>query len=186
VIPLAVMLWAREAQARTGASDMAAALALAVSGPESSYQADALGDWTLDGRLVSRGTPGAVPTSFGLTQLHTPVGLGDGHAIDELLDGSSNLAIAQAYIQARLDAGAQPIAALQPWSTRTAALAQLADVQVQLGTVPRGGAASATAASGLDSGAPVVGLSLTSLNPQQRIALGVTAAAAVGLWLLLD
>jgi Lysozyme like domain len=47
-------------------ANIAAAIALAESGGDPS----ALGDYTLDGEIVSSNTSGAVPTSIGLWQIH--------------------------------------------------------------------------------------------------------------------
>ena len=44
MIPSIAIAWTREAQRQTGASDLAAALALAVAGPESGYNPNAVGD----------------------------------------------------------------------------------------------------------------------------------------------
>src|SRR5437879_9617571 len=88
MIPPNVAQWALQAQQQTGVSDLAAALALSTAGPESSYNPNAVGD---------RGT------SYGLTQLHTPGGIGDGHSPVELLDPVQNLAIAMREIQRRMN-----------------------------------------------------------------------------------
>ncbi|MGE5619049.1 MAG: transglycosylase SLT domain-containing protein [Sphingomonadaceae bacterium] len=122
-IPAMAIAWAREAQAQTGASDLAAALALAIAGPESGYNPSAVGD---NG------------SSFGLTQLHNNNlgdggGLGNGYPESVLLHPAQNLAIAMRYIQSRLDAGATPYEAISPWSTRDAAMAGLPDAAAALG-----------------------------------------------------
>jgi hypothetical protein len=167
MIPMQAILDARQAQQRTGASDMAVALALSVAGPESSYNPLAVGDHG---------------TSYGYTQLHTTGGLGDGHAVAELLDGPSNLAIAERYIQARLDERARPVDALQPWSTRDAGLAELADVQTQLGTVPTASNQVVTAADAV----PLAVFGWSSLSGGQQIAAVAAAAALVALFVLSD
>ena len=51
--------------------DLITAVAIALA--ESSGNPDAQGDYTLDGKIVSPGTQGAVPTSFGLWQIHLTV-----------------------------------------------------------------------------------------------------------------
>ena len=127
MIPQQAAQWAREAQARTGVSTLAAALALAVAGPESGWDPGAIGDYMIGGRIVPRGTPGAIPTSFGLTQLHTDAGgdgggLGNGYPAELLLDPVQNLSIAMREIQARLNEGATAYGALQPWSARPQAM----------------------------------------------------------------
>ena len=61
MIPQQAIIDAKTAQAQTGASDLAAALALAVAGPESGWDASDPGDYMLNGRLVPQGTPGAIP-----------------------------------------------------------------------------------------------------------------------------
>lgn len=47
----------------------ATAIAIAESGGDPTIQ----GDWTLDGKIVPKGTPGAVATSIGLWQIHFTV-----------------------------------------------------------------------------------------------------------------
>lgn len=144
-IPQQAVIDARAAQAQAGVSDLAAALALAVAGPETGYSYDPAipGDYMADGQLVDRDTPGAVPTSFGYTQLHTNAGgdgggVGNGHSTSELTDGVANFRIAMAEIQRRLNEGADPLGALAPWSTRSTAVAGLSEAQAALGSIPRG------------------------------------------------
>jgi hypothetical protein len=123
-IPSNVVAWAQQAQQQTGVSDLAAALALSTVGPESSFDPNAVGD---NG------------SSFGLTQLHWG-GLGSGYSQAQLTDPVQNLSIAMLNIQASLNAtGGDTSAALQPWSTRSADLAGLAEAQSALGTAPAGG-----------------------------------------------
>lgn len=147
MIPSQSIVDTRAAQQRTGASDLAAALALALAGPESSYRADARGDYMLGGQIVPAGTPGAIPTSFGYTQLHTDAGgdgggLGNGYSVEQLLDPVTNFSIAMTEIQRRLDAGADAYGALAPWSTRDQAMGLLPEAAAALGgNIPRGIAA---------------------------------------------
>jgi hypothetical protein len=48
-------------------------VAVAVALAESSGEPDIQGDWTLNGKLVTKGTPGAAATSYGLWQIHWTV-----------------------------------------------------------------------------------------------------------------
>jgi Transglycosylase SLT domain len=142
-IPPEAAAAARSAQQQVGASDLAAALALAVAWPESGYNPNAEGDWMVGGRIVARGTPGAIPTSFGYTQLHTNAGgsgggLGNGHSDAELKDPVTNFAIAERAIQARLDGGADELGAIGAWSTRHTAIGIVGDAQQALGEHPAG------------------------------------------------
>ncbi len=141
MIPQQAVIDATAAQAQTGVSDLAAALALAVAGPETgySYNPSEPGDYMLGGQIVLKETPGAIPTSWGYTQLHTNAGgdgggVGNGHSVAELTNGVSNLAIAMAEIQRRLNAGDDAYGALEPWSTRDQAIAQLPEAQAALGS----------------------------------------------------
>lgn len=139
MIPAQTLSDARTAQAQAGVSDLAAALALAVAGPESGFNPGAKGDYMLGGRIVGRDTPGAVPTSFGYTQLHNADGgdgggMGTGYPVSELTDGVANFAIAMRGIQDRLDAGADAYGAIQPWSTRDTAIGLLEGASAALGS----------------------------------------------------
>ncbi|MCL4531694.1 MAG: hypothetical protein M1582_00625 [Actinobacteria bacterium] len=176
MIPASAVADARAAQAQTGASDTAAALALAVAGPETGYSYDpgAAGDYMLDGRIVPKGTPGAIPTSFGYTQLHTADGgdgggLGDGYSTAQLLDPVQNFAIAMRNIQAALNNGATPYDAIQPWSTRDTAINGLSDALAALGAAPESAGAGGSTGARLSGG---------------LVALG--AGALVVIWLLGD
>lgn len=133
MIPTAAIAWAHQAQRQTGASDLAAALALALAGPESGYNPRAIGDG------------GA---SFGLMQFYTRGGLGDGHDPADLLDPVYNFRLGMSYIQARLNAGATPWEALQPWSTRDAALANLDLARTALSGASGESAAASAATDG--------------------------------------
>lgn len=116
-IPAQAVADARAGAARAGYPDLWPLL-LAVAGPESNWNPQPPG-YNDDG------------SSFGYLQLHvggiSPLfpgaGLGDGHAAAELLDGPTNFAIGAKIIGDRLAAGASLADALQPWSTRPAALA---------------------------------------------------------------
>ena len=156
MIPPSAVLDARTAQAQTGASDTAAALALAVAGPESGWNPSDPGDYMLNGRIVPRGTPGAIPTSWGYTQLHTAGGgdgggLGNGYTEGELTDGVTNFAIAMRNIQAALDNGAAPYDAIQPWSTRDTAIANLSAAEAALGAPISGDITAGWSAGGSGS-----------------------------------
>ncbi len=161
MIPAQAAIDAKTAQIRTGASDLAAALALAGAGPESGWNPGAMGDYMLGGQIVGRNTPGAVATSFGYTQLHTSWGgdgggLGNGHSLGELLDGPTNFAIAISYIQGRLDGGADGYSALSPWSARAAGMANLTEALEALGAAP-----AATIGTGISvAGWLIAGLAL--------------------------
>lgn len=87
---------------------------LAIAGPESSWNPGAIGDGG---------------TSFGYLQFHQEGGLGDGHAIADLLNGPYNMQAGAQYIRGRLASGASLWDALQPWSTRPAAMDLLARIQ---------------------------------------------------------
>ena len=128
MIPMTAIDWARQAQQQTGASDLAAALALAIAGPESGYNPNAVGDGG---------------TSFGLLQFHQGGGLGDAYSASDLMDPVFNLAAGMRYIQSRLDAGASPYEAISPWSTRDAAMANLPEAAAALGVQIPGGPAVA-------------------------------------------
>lgn len=101
---------------------------LAIAGPESGWNPRARGDWTIDGVrwfTEAQAPAGAWPTSFGYLQMHTPGGLGDGHSIDELLDGPTNFRLGAEYIRYRLGMGSSLWDAMSPWSARPAAWALL-------------------------------------------------------------
>lgn len=110
------------ADAKLGAGDQWM-VCLAIAGPESSWTADAKGDYKtrLGGPIVPKTTPGAFPTSFGYLQYHVDGGLGQGHKISDLLNGVYNMRQGGNYIRARLAAGTNVYGAMQPWTTRPAA-----------------------------------------------------------------
>lgn len=95
-------------------------IVLAIAGPESSWNADAKGDYKLyrGGPIVPKGTPGAQPYSFGYLQFYTDGGLGDGHSTANLLNGVYNMRLGASYIRSRLAGGASLYQALSPWSSR--------------------------------------------------------------------
>ncbi len=154
MIPASAIADARAAQAQTGASDTAAALALSVAGPESGYNPSAIGD---NG------------TSFGFTQLHQGGGLGDGYTQDQLLDPVKNLAIAMGDIQASLNNGATPYEAIGPWSTRDTAIGNFDEALAALGAAP-----AATAGAGVGGGAGLLSGGV----------LALAAGAAAVIWLV--
>ena len=164
MIPASVVADARAAQAQTGASDTAAALALAVAGPESGYNPNAVGD---------------SGSSFGLTQLHTNAngdggGLGNGYSVSQLLDPVKNLAIAMGHIQGQLDNGATPLESIGAWSTRNTAIGALNEALEALGAAPLAG--------GSGSGSGINGE--TGLPSKGAVALGIGLLAII--WLIGD
>ena len=133
-IPAQVASWAAQAQQQTGVSDLAAALALSTTGPESTFNPNATG------RLGEQG----------LTQIYPvapPIPIPPG---TNLYDPVQNLAIAMTAIQQRLNmSGGDTSFALQPWSTRAADLAGLADAQSALASVASGGGTASSSTSGV-------------------------------------
>lgn len=90
---------------------------------ESTWREDAEGDFKLywGGPIVSRDTPGAFPTSFGLLQYHVDGGLGTGMDPGALKHGPTIMRLGAEYIRGRLASGVSLWDALSPWSTRSQA-----------------------------------------------------------------
>ena len=122
------------ADAMAADPDLAPAL-LSISRYESTYGTQPYGDYGLGGARPDEAT------SFGPMQLFTRGGLGDGHPIEELLDGPSNYRFGATEIRRRLANGQSLYEAMQPWSVRPQAYAlyerMMAEgIEVEGGTAP--------------------------------------------------
>ena len=153
-IPSQVAAWAVAAQQQTGVSDLAAALALSTTGPDSSINPNAVGK----------------AGEIGLTQLLPIGGLGAGYPSTTLYDPVQNLAIAMTAIQQRLNmSGGDTWFALQPWATRAADLAGLSDAQAALAAA-QGGPAGVVAI-------PTPSGSVVAVSPVLLLGVAVVALA---------